>query len=127
MAVITRCSIAGSTEVQAACRRATKSICVVTTSRYTSSLRWPHRKNSNGVRSGECFKHYRLERYANTVVDMSNKVFFSCTGSDVILCFSYFSRKLWIVQERFFGQFLCTPNEESSCAELCGRFGPPCI
>ncbi|GBL92932.1 hypothetical protein AVEN_54586-1 [Araneus ventricosus] len=53
MAVITRCSIAGSTEVQAACRRATKSIFVVTTSRYTSSLRWPHRKKSNGVRCGE--------------------------------------------------------------------------
>ncbi|GBO24163.1 hypothetical protein AVEN_82723-1 [Araneus ventricosus] len=31
----------------------TPSICVVTTSRYTSSLRWPHRKKSNGVRSGE--------------------------------------------------------------------------
>ncbi|GBM12748.1 hypothetical protein AVEN_173710-1 [Araneus ventricosus] len=40
MAVITRYSIAGSAEVQAACRRATKSICVVTTSRYTSSLRF---------------------------------------------------------------------------------------
>ncbi|GBM12420.1 hypothetical protein AVEN_55266-1 [Araneus ventricosus] len=53
MAVITRCSIAGSTEVQAACRLATKSICVVTTSRYTNSLRWPHRKKSNGVRSVE--------------------------------------------------------------------------
>ncbi|GBO17840.1 hypothetical protein AVEN_126384-1 [Araneus ventricosus] len=37
MAVITRCSIAGSTEVQAACRRATKSICVVTTSRTWGS------------------------------------------------------------------------------------------
>ncbi|GBM09728.1 hypothetical protein AVEN_101780-1 [Araneus ventricosus] len=53
---------------------------------------------------------------------MSNKVFFSCTGSDVMLCFSYFSRKLWIVQERFFGQFLCTPNEESSCAEFMPSF-----
>ncbi|GBM66780.1 hypothetical protein AVEN_74324-1 [Araneus ventricosus] len=37
MAVITLCSIAGSTEVQAACRRATKSICVVTTSRTWGS------------------------------------------------------------------------------------------
>ncbi|GFU99381.1 uncharacterized protein TNCV_1516211 [Trichonephila clavipes] len=36
-----------------ACRRATKPIYVVTTSRYTSSLRWPHWKKSNGVRFGE--------------------------------------------------------------------------
>ncbi|GBN39566.1 hypothetical protein AVEN_130951-1 [Araneus ventricosus] len=48
MALITRCSVAGCTQVQAACRRATKSICVVTTSRYTNSLRWPHRKNPKG-------------------------------------------------------------------------------
>ncbi|GFV91833.1 hypothetical protein TNCV_2975051 [Trichonephila clavipes] len=33
-----------STEVQAACRRATKSICEVTSSRYTNSLRLPHRR-----------------------------------------------------------------------------------
>ncbi|GFU85258.1 uncharacterized protein TNCV_2385651 [Trichonephila clavipes] len=46
-------SIAETTEIQAACRRATKSICVITTSEYTSSLRWFHRKKSNGVRSGE--------------------------------------------------------------------------
>ncbi|GFV48974.1 uncharacterized protein TNCV_2164641 [Trichonephila clavipes] len=44
MAIITRHSTEGSTEVQAACRRETRSICVVTTSRYTSSLRYPHRK-----------------------------------------------------------------------------------
>ncbi|GFX38243.1 uncharacterized protein TNCV_3838391 [Trichonephila clavipes] len=69
---------------------------------------------------GECFKDDRLGRYANIVV-MSNKVFFSFTCSDLILCFSYFSR-LWIVQERFFGQ-LCTPNEESSCAEFMQSFG----
>ncbi|GFU32370.1 uncharacterized protein TNCV_1314321 [Trichonephila clavipes] len=46
-----RRSTAGSTEVQAACRRAT-SICVVTMFGYTSSLKWLHKK-SNGVRSGE--------------------------------------------------------------------------
>ncbi|GFU86491.1 uncharacterized protein TNCV_423071 [Trichonephila clavipes] len=57
MAVITCRSTAGSTEEQAACRRETKFICVVTTSRYASSLRWPHRKKSNGVRSVECGGH----------------------------------------------------------------------
>ncbi|GFV04587.1 hypothetical protein TNCV_294641 [Trichonephila clavipes] len=45
MNVITRRSTAGSTEVQSACRRATKSICVVTTSPYTSTFRLPSRKN----------------------------------------------------------------------------------
>ncbi|GFY34216.1 hypothetical protein TNCV_2505191 [Trichonephila clavipes] len=33
-----------STEVQAACKRATKFVCVVTTSRFTKSLRRPHRE-----------------------------------------------------------------------------------
>ncbi|GBN82224.1 hypothetical protein AVEN_207336-1, partial [Araneus ventricosus] len=69
MAVITRCSIAGSTEVQAACRRATKSICVVSTSRYTSSLRWPIGKNptvnaeeENGVSKVVTFVPYPIQR-----------------------------------------------------------------
>lgn len=33
------------TEVQAACARVTKSVCVVTTSRYTNSWKWPVGKN----------------------------------------------------------------------------------
>ncbi|GFT90579.1 hypothetical protein TNCV_2729251 [Trichonephila clavipes] len=50
-----------STKVQVACRRATKSVCVVTTSRYINSLRLLH-KNSNGVRSGY-HGHHRTGRH----------------------------------------------------------------
>ncbi|GBO41050.1 hypothetical protein AVEN_189746-1 [Araneus ventricosus] len=85
MAVITRCSIAGSTEVQAACRRATKSICVVTTSRYTSSLRWPHRKKSNGVRSGERGGHRTGPQFRDVVttqMDLVARLHAACTSVD---------------------------------------------
>ncbi|GFU85257.1 uncharacterized protein TNCV_2385641 [Trichonephila clavipes] len=76
----------------------------------------------------ERFKDYLLERYANNVVDMSNKVFFfSCTGSDLVLCLSYFSRELWILQERFYGQLLCTLNDSLAVQSLCRRFGTSCI
>ncbi|GFX01201.1 hypothetical protein TNCV_4581671 [Trichonephila clavipes] len=47
-------SRAQSTEVQAACRRATKSVCVVTASRYINSLRLPQKKKkSNSGKSGD--------------------------------------------------------------------------
>ncbi|GFS63372.1 hypothetical protein TNCV_2308961 [Trichonephila clavipes] len=45
MAEITCRSTVRSTEVQVTCRRANKSICVVTTSQYTCFMRWPHKKN----------------------------------------------------------------------------------
>ncbi|GFU20030.1 hypothetical protein TNCV_1191741 [Trichonephila clavipes] len=40
------------TKGQTVYRRATKSVCVVTTSLYTDSLRCPHRKKTNYMRSG---------------------------------------------------------------------------
>ncbi|GFV64229.1 hypothetical protein TNCV_4339031 [Trichonephila clavipes] len=46
----TRNSNAVSTEIQAACRRAAKSVCVVTSSRYTNPLRLSHRKTNPPVR-----------------------------------------------------------------------------
>ncbi|GFX15434.1 uncharacterized protein TNCV_3303631 [Trichonephila clavipes] len=46
-----------STEVQAACRRETTSVCVVTTSRCTNSLKLSHRQKSNSVRSGDRVGH----------------------------------------------------------------------
>ncbi|GFT05587.1 hypothetical protein TNCV_1044581 [Trichonephila clavipes] len=41
-----------STEVQAAFRRAFKSICVAITLRYINTLRWLYWKKSHGMRSG---------------------------------------------------------------------------
>ncbi|GFT54213.1 uncharacterized protein TNCV_2467251 [Trichonephila clavipes] len=57
-----RCSSTVSTEIsnrqlQATGRLATKSVYVVATSRYTNILRWPYRKKSNGVRSGDLGTH----------------------------------------------------------------------
>ncbi|GFT15433.1 hypothetical protein TNCV_3264521 [Trichonephila clavipes] len=47
----TRRSSVVPTELQAACGRDTVSVCVITTSQNTKSLRLPHRKKSSGVRS----------------------------------------------------------------------------
>lgn len=45
----------------------------------------------------ERFEDYRLEGYANTIVEVTNTLFFPCTSCYAILCLSYFSQKLWIV------------------------------
>lgn len=58
------------------------------------------------------FECYRVEWYATGFVDVSNKTFFPCTGCHVILCFSIFSRKLWIVFLNF-SIILTSPNEDS--------------
>ncbi|GFX59284.1 uncharacterized protein TNCV_4217001 [Trichonephila clavipes] len=54
---VKRLSSAGSTEVQAACRRSTKSVCAVITSPYTKSLRFPNRKKFIGETSGDHSGH----------------------------------------------------------------------
>ncbi|GFU63393.1 hypothetical protein TNCV_44391 [Trichonephila clavipes] len=54
-----------STEVEEAFRRATMFVCVFATSRYTKSLRSPHRKTSDGVRSDD-FGNHKVRR---TMID----------------------------------------------------------
>lgn len=66
----------------------------------------------------ESFEHYRMERYANIAVDVSNKLFFLAPAVTSYVCFSYFPRKLWIVQVQYLGHFLSTPYEESGCTEF---------
>ncbi|GBN46377.1 hypothetical protein AVEN_182076-1 [Araneus ventricosus] len=124
MAVITCCSIAGSTEVQAACRRATKSICVVTTSRYTSSLRWPYRKKSNGVRSGERGGHRTgpprpIQRPGYSISSQPRTGAQKCAGAFLLNYGSYRNASL--------GSFYELPTRNLAVQSLCGRFVTPCI
>ncbi|GFT75678.1 hypothetical protein TNCV_5059831 [Trichonephila clavipes] len=118
----TRCSSAVSTEIHVKCRQTTKSVYVVSTFRYTKSLRLLHRKkgghrigaplrSSAGVCHIQPFTYCTTERRSSPIMNYY-------ASSFIYYHLSYFSRKLWIVLLQLFGHVSCTPNEEASSTEF---------
>ncbi|GFT39338.1 uncharacterized protein TNCV_2422491 [Trichonephila clavipes] len=106
------------TEVQTAYRRATQSVCAITTSPYTNSFRYPIEIKSNDVGSGDCGGHRKellhlIQRPEYTISFPSRTEAQKCTGTPSGI----------IIHSVLFTPYLFHGDRFNSCQVIYSQFG----